>query len=328
MMRAVACDLKSDEILSGGRKDQRSLTLGSALSRAGLTAIENEMMSRHTTYHIGGPADWFVVAEAQEQLVTAIGQARKHGITPFLLGGGANILVADAGIRGMVIAYRASRYAFQEEDGAVVLRTEAGAQIKEIARESVSRGLEGLEWAVDIPGTVGGAIVGNAGAFGGYIGDCLRSVKVLECDGTVQETERNDVAFCYRGSRFKRQNCEERTIILEATISLRRGDAEGISERAAQYSERRWERQPTEPSCGSVFKRTANYPAGFLIEQCGLKGERRGDAMISPRHANFIVNLGNAKASEVKSLIELAQERVRSEFGETLELEVELVGQW
>ena len=327
-MRAIACQLAPDETLSGEREDQRSLPLSLALKRAGLTVFQNEMMSKHTTYHIGGPADWFVVAETQEQLVTAVEQARKRGITPFLLGGGANILVADAGIRGLVIAYRGSRYAFREENSAVVLRTEAGAQIKEIARESVLRGLAGLEWAVDIPGTVGGAVVGNAGAFGGYIGDCLRSAKVLEYDGTIQEIERDDVAFCYRGSRFKQQGCEERTIILEATLTLRRGDAGELSERAAQYSERRWERQPTDPSCGSVFKRTANFPAGFLIEQCGLKGERRGDAMVSPQHANFIVNLGNARASEVKSLIELAQERVKAEFSETLELEVELVGQW
>jgi UDP-N-acetylmuramate dehydrogenase len=260
--------------------------------------------------------------------VTAVSQARNHGVTPFILGGGANILVADAGIRGLVIAYRGERHAFQEADGEVILRTEAGAQIKELARESVARGLEGLEWAVDIPGTVGGAVIGNAGAFGGYIGDCLRSVKALDCDGKVREIDREDVAFCYRSSKFKQQACEERTIILAATLVLRHGDSSEVSQRAASYSQRRWERQPREPSCGSVFKRTANYPAGFLIEQCGLKGQRRGDAAISPQHANFIVNLGNAKATDVRFLIELAQERVRAMFGEELELEVELVGRW
>lgn len=328
MIEDMTCQSVADQALYGEREDHGSLALNSTLSQAGLTAKQNEPMSQHTTYQIGGPADWFVVAQTPEQLVTAVGLARGHGITPFILGGGANILVADAGIRGLVIAYRASKYAFREEDAAVVLRAEAGAPLKGIARESVSRGLVGLDWAVDIPGTVGGAIVGNAGAFGGYIGDCLRSVKVLECDGTVREIGRDDVAFCYRGSRFKQQSCEERTVILEATLTLRQGDAEAIAEKAAQYSERRRERQPSEPSCGSVFKRTANYPAGFLIEQCGLKGERRGDAMISSLHANFVVNLGNAKASEVRSLIELAQERVQAEFGEALELEVELVGQW
>jgi UDP-N-acetylmuramate dehydrogenase len=245
-----------------------------------------------------------------------------------LLGGGANLLVADAGIRGLVIAYRGARYAFREEAGESLLWAQAGVAIAELARESISRGLEGLEWAVEVPGTLGGAVVGNAGAYGGYICDCLRSVRVLEPDGTVHEMEKAAVEFCYRGSKFKKQARGERTIVLDATLALRPGDAAEIEERAAQYVKRRGERNPREPSCGSVFKKAGNYPAGFLIEQCGLKGERRGEAMISSKHANFIVNLGGARAVDVRTLIELAQARVKAQFGENLELEVELVGQW
>jgi UDP-N-acetylmuramate dehydrogenase len=197
-----------------------------------------------------------------------------------------------------------------------------------VARESISRGLEGLEWAVDVPGTVGGAVVGNAGAYGGYICDSLVSVKVLEPDGTMHEQRNAECEFCYRSSKFKQQPREERTIVLSATLVLRPGNIDEIAQRAAQYTTYRRNRHPSGPSCGSVFKRTANYPAGFLIEQCGLKGERRGNAVISPKHANYIINLGGAKASDVKALIDLALEQVKVQFDKDLELEVELVGEW
>jgi UDP-N-acetylmuramate dehydrogenase len=304
------------------------------LVRAGFSVRRDELMSAHTTYEVGGPADLFVVAESEPQLLVAVSQARRHGIIPFVLGGGANLLVADAGIRGLVVAYRAGQFAFRrdvaslQEAAEVLLWAEAGAAIKVLARESVSRALEGLEWAVDLPGTVGGAIVGNAGAYGGYICDSLRDVRVLEPDGLVCQIEAADVQFCYRGSRFKQQGREERTIVLSATLALRPGDPDEISARAAQYTERRLERQPQDPSCGSVFKRTDRYPAGFLIDQCGLKGSRQGDAMISLQHANFIVNLGGAKAADIRALIELAQNEVKARFDQDLELEVELVGQW
>jgi len=302
--------------------------LEAMLTQGGLSVCRDEPMSAHTTYQIGGPADLFVVAESQDQLVLAARQARSLGIVPFVLGGGANLLVADAGIRGAVIAYRGESHTFQTQDGEVLLWSEAGAPFKLLSRESIARGLEGLEWAVDLPGTVGGAVVGNAGAYGGYICDSLRSLVVLEPDGTVHEMGTEDVGFCYRDSRFKQQPRAERTIVLSVTLALRPGDQAEIAARAAQFTQRRKERQPADPSCGSVFKRTANYPAGFLIDQCGLKGTRRGNAIISPKHANFIVNLGDAKAADVRALLELAQREVKERFGQEIEPEVELVGQW
>jgi UDP-N-acetylmuramate dehydrogenase len=298
------------------------------LTRAGLAVCRDEPMSAHTTYQIGGPADLFVVAESQEQLVLAAKQARSLGIVPFVLGGGANLLVADAGIRGAVIAYRGESFTFEQQDGEVLLWSEAGAPFKSLSRESIARGLEGLEWAVDLPGTVGGAVVGNAGAYGGYICDSLRSLSVLEPDGTLHDMGPEGAGFCYRSSAFKQQPRAERTIVLSVTLALRPGDQAEIVARAAQYTQRRQERQPSDPSCGSVFKRTANYPAGFLIDQCGLKGTRRGNAVISLKHANFIVNLGGAKATDVRALLELAQREVKERFGEEIEPEVELVGQW
>jgi UDP-N-acetylmuramate dehydrogenase len=313
-------------------------TLATELEREGVRVRRNEPMSAHTTYQIGGPADLLVVAESQDQLQKITRRARQLKVSLFVLGGGANLLVADAGIRGLVIAYLGARHSFRVEADSedpslcaaseVLLWAEAGAAIKDIARESVERGLEGLEWAVDVPGTVGGAIVGNAGAFGGYICDSLREIMVLEADGTVRKMSVADVQFCYRGSKLKQQAREERAIVLSATVALRPGDPQEIAARAALYSQRREERQPSDPSCGSVFKRTEKYPAGFLIEQCGLKGTQRGQAQISMRHANFIVNLGGASASDVKALIELAQQEVKARFDQELELEVELVGQW
>ena len=298
------------------------------LTREGLSVCRDEPMSAHTTYQIGGPADLFVVAESKEQLVRAVTAARRLGVVPFVLGGGANLLVADAGIRGAVIAYEGGAHTFTQQDGEVLLWSEAGAPFKTLSRESIARGLEGLEWAVDLPGTLGGAVVGNAGAYGGYICDVMRALTVLEPDGTLHEMGAEGAGFCYRDSKFKQQSRAERTVVLSATLALRPGDPAEIAARAAQFSERRKERQPSEPSCGSVFKRTANYPAGFLIDQCGLKGTRRGNAVISPKHANFIINLGGAKATDVRALLELAQREVKEHLGEQIEPEVELVGQW
>ena len=304
------------------------VALEAELKQAGLAVLRNELMSAHTTYQIGGPADLFVIAESTDQIVLAARKARQYGIAPFILGCGAEILVADAGIRGVVINLIASHYTFQDQDGEILLWAEAGSTLQELARESVKRGLQGIHWAVDIPGSIGGAVVGNAGAFGGYISDCLVKVTMMQPDGTIETLDVSELDLSYRSSRCKRQSCEERPVILDVTLLLRPGDPVWLAETTEQYTQRRWERNPREPSCGSVFKRTANYPAGFLIDQCGLRGTRCGQAMISPTHANFIVNLGGAKAADVRALIELAQECVKNRFGEDLEPEVELVGEW
>jgi len=288
----------------------------------------DEPMAEHTSYRIGGPADLYVVAESGDELAQLIVLAGEHNVPVFVMGRGTNILVADAGIRGLVIELRARQAHYSTCDGETILRAEAGANLREIAGESVARGLAGIEWAVGIPGSVGGAVVGNAGAFGGYMSDVVRSLTVLEASG-VREMSAAEARFDYRTSRFKiGSKAAGREIILAAEMVLRPEPVAVLEERVAEYTRRREERQPAEPSAGSVFKRTAQYPAGFLIEQAGLKGARRGEAMISPKHANFIVNLGRARATDVKALIELAQETVLREFGERLELEIELVGEW
>ncbi|HIP96461.1 MAG TPA: UDP-N-acetylmuramate dehydrogenase [Anaerolineae bacterium] len=291
----------------------------------------DEPMAEHTSYRIGGPADLYLVAESGDDLAQMVALADEHGVPVFVMGRGTNVLVADAGIRGLVIEFRAEqvRWTTHDDEDETILWAEAGANLREIARAGVARGLAGLEWAVGIPGSVGGAVVGNAGAFGGYMSDVVRRLTVLDASG-VREMSAAEAGFGYRTSRFKAgsQAVGRKEIILAAEMALRPESVAVLEERVTEYTRRRMNRQPAEPSAGSVFKRTAQYPAGFLIEQAGLKGTRRGEAVISPRHANFIVNLGRARATDVKALIELAQETVLHEFGERLELEIELIGEW
>jgi UDP-N-acetylmuramate dehydrogenase len=177
---------------------------------------------------------------------------------------------------------------------------------------------------------VGGAVVGNAGAYGGYIGDVLVQVTMLDAAGTVRQVPAAELGLGYRTSRLKQEATAGRreNILLAANFALRRESAEALLARAAGYSQRRWELMPQEPSAGSIFKRTAAHPAGWLIEQAGLKGRRSGQAQISPQHANIFVNLGGATAADVRALMELAQRRVQEQFGVMLEPEVELVGEW
>ncbi|MBL7184392.1 MAG: UDP-N-acetylmuramate dehydrogenase [Anaerolineae bacterium] len=300
--------------------------------------LANEPMSLHTSFRIGGPADLYAVATSAQELVELVSLARERDIPYLIIGRGTNILVADEGIRGLVIENGGQEICFEQEiKGQAVLYAESGALLRDLARESARRGLGGLEWAVGIPGSVGGAIVGNAGAYDCYIGDVTRKATVLAPDGTVRQLSAAEMGFGYRTSRFKGQAGQgEQEVILSAEFMLRPEPAQSLAERLADYTRRREASQPTEPSVGSIFKRTKQYPAGFLIEQAGLKGTRIGGAQISPKHANFIVNLGpstssgqgQARAADVKALIDLAQEQVRERFGQELELEIELMGEW
>jgi len=318
-------------ILSKVQREMRRLCLKEkALKRLTGTLDDklrqNEPMSLHTSFRIGGPADLYAVATSAQELVRLVSLAREHDIPYLIIGQGTNILVADEGIRGLVIENGLQDMHFADD---VVLYAESGALLRDLARESARRGLGGLEWAVGIPGSVGGGIVGNAGAYCGYIGDVMRKATVLGTDGTLHELSAKELGFGYRTSKFKGQGAEDNPeVILSAEFVLRPELARTIAEKIADYTRRREESQPAEPSAGSVFKRTEQYPAGFLIEQAGLKGACVGGAQISPKHANFIVNLGKARAADVKALIDLAQEQVREQFGQELELEIELIGEW
>lgn len=295
-------------------------------------AIANEPLSRHTTFGIGGPADLFVVAHTLPELCRYAYLAWEHRVPYFILGSGANLLVSDKGIRGLVIhnQCQAVQIIPGEEEGIGLVIAESGAELRLVARQAIAQGLAGLEWAVDVPGTVGGAVVGNAGAYGGYVSDNLRGVVVFSPQEGEQWWPVAQLAFGYRTSRFK-QNKKAggfSPVILSATFVLHNEEVEQIQERASEYSRRRAESQPNGMSAGSIFKRTSQYPAGFLIENAGLKGARIGGAVVSAQHANFIINQGSATARDVQQLIELIREAVYAKFKIQLELEIELVGDW
>ena len=211
---------------------------------------------------------------------------------------------------------------------------ESGTVLPTLARECIARGLAGLEWAVGVPGTVGGAVVGNAGAHGRDIAADLLSATILNADNEVSEWSKEALAFEYRSSKIKRTHeagSRTRTtqyVVLAATFQLTPADPLELAKKADEFNEYRRRTQPPGASLGSMFKNPAGTAAGRLIDQCGLKGTRMGDAEISTVHANFFVNHGRATASDVKALIDLAQQRVREKFGIELELEIELLGEW
>ncbi len=289
----------------------------------------NEPLARYTTARIGGPADVLVEAASAKDLKSIVMAARKWGLPITILGSGANVLVSDAGLRGLVIINKAKRIEFRE--GAQVW-CESGTVLPTVARECVARGLAGLEWAVGVPGTVGGAVVGNAGAHGRDVAADLLSATILNEANEVADWPKNDLQFEYRSSRIKRQArslpVERRTqyIVLAATFQLTSADPGELARRADEFNDYRRRTQPPGASLGSMFKNPPGNAAGRLIDQCGLKGTRVGDAEISTVHANFFVTLGQAKANDVKALIDLARQRVKEKFGIELELEIELLG--
>ena len=288
----------------------------------------NEPLSRHTTFGVGGPADAYVVAEDAEQLARIVLACREHDAPWFVLGSGSNILVGDGGIRGVVIENRARALTGPEpgEHGSAVFRAESGASFAGVARSLARRGFAGLEWASGIPGTLGGAVVYNAGAYGGCLGDALRSITIVNGTGASKEVPAGELELVYRGSAFTSDQFRDR-VVLSAEFTLWPGDADALMTRVRELDARRLAAQPRGRNAGSIFKNAPEHPAWRLIEQVGLRGRRIGDAQISEKHCNFFVNAGHARAADVKRLIDLSRELVRARFGVELELEIALVGE-
>ena len=313
----------------------------------------NEPLSRYTTSRLGGPADALIEAVSADELQAVVVAARRVEVPILILGGGANVLVSDAGVRGLTIINKAKRIEFRADN---VVWCEAGTVLPTLARECIAHGLSGLEWAVGVPGTVGGAVVGNAGAHGRDTAADLVSATILSAANEVVEWSNADLQFEYRSSRIKRdagskrQDAEGRMqeagnkrqdaantehaprttkhAVLAATFRLTPGDPIELEKKAAEYNDYRRRTQPPGASLGSMFKNPPGTAAGRLTDECGLKGTRIGGVEISTVHANFFVNHGNATAADVKALIDLAQATVRGRFGIELELEIELVGEW
>ncbi len=308
-----------------------------ALSEAfGAGARRDEPLARHTSYHIGGPADYFVVVEQAADLARAVRLAVAHGVPYFVLGAGTNVLVADGGIRGLVIQNRCRTYELlpdgDERGTGPAIVAESGVLMPHLAMATATAGYAGLEWAVGVPGTVGGAVVGNAGAWGGSVADCLRHVELLTASGEAASLGPAEMGYAYRSSRLKSAQRQVvrggGDVVLRASFALRPGDPTALQAAVARYRQERLARQPVEASAGSVFKNPPGDYAGRLIEAAGLKGVRCGRAEVSAKHANFFINLGGARAADVLALIDLARARVKERFGVDLELEVQLVGDW
>jgi UDP-N-acetylmuramate dehydrogenase len=284
-------------------------------------------LARYTTARLGGPAEALLEVTSAVELTDSVIAARQAGLPILILGGGANVLVSDAGVRGLTIINKAKRIEFRDNG---VVWCEAGTVLPTLARECGARGLGGLEWAVGVPGTVGGAVVGNAGAHGRDIAADLISATILNANNEVIEWSNAELNFGYRTSRIKLEVRSQKSeiVVLAATFQLTPGDPAELEARAAEFNDYRRRTQPPGASLGSMFKNPPSSAAGRLIDQCGLKGTRRGEAEISTVHANFFVNRGEATAADVKALIDLARAQVRDRFGIELELEIELVGEW
>ena len=289
-----------------------------------------EPMARYTSARVGGPAEMFVTVSNATELQLAVQLAHAQRVSYIVIGGGSNILVADNGIEGLVVHNRARSVNFRHTGLGVVCTAESGMNFSSLARQCIAKGLGGLEWAVSVPGTVGGAVFGNAGAHGSDMATSLLSATVWEPGSGPRIYSNEEMAYGYRQSTLKQEqgNDGPRRIVLSAELELKPEAVEVLVARADGFVSRRKETQPGGASMGSMFKNPENYYAGYLIEAAGLKGFRYGGATISEKHANFFVNDEGATAEDVRSLIAEAWNSVREKFGVEMELEVELRGDW
>ena len=291
--------------------------------------LQDEPMSKYTSFRVGGPADWLLRADDTEMLIKAVYAARRTKLPYRIIGAGSNILVSDAGIEGIVILNKADHYELIEYQHGFVLMASSGVMLPKLAGDLAKHGAAGLEWGVGIPGTIGGAVVQNAGAWGSEIKDRLLSIEYIMPDQEqVKTIPANRLGLRYRGSNILDVSPMKRPIILNAWFRLDRDDPEAIMERNAKYIAQRQATQPRLASGGSTFRNPTGDYAGRLLEAVELKGYRLGQAAFSKKHANFIVNYDNATASDIRTLIELGEERVQKRFEVKLKLELEYVGYW
>jgi UDP-N-acetylmuramate dehydrogenase len=311
------------------------------LAALGFDLREQVSLAPFTTIKVGGTAEYFVTVNNTDQLLKVVRWARSVDLPYFVLGGGSNILISDAGMRGLVIHNRCRTVRIDEppccdypRDDRPYLFAESGAPTAGAARTSVNAGLTGLEWAISVPGTIGGAVVGNAGAHGGEVKDNLEYVWMIDGDGDVCQMGVAEFGYSYRDSTLKRLKPLQagfKPVVLSADFRLAPADPDVIKLRAEQYLQHRRRTQPVEASLGSTFVNPPGDHAGRLIEAAGLKGTRCGAVTVSQLHANFFVNeagVGGATAGDVMRLIEQVQHAVEQRFGVHLEPEVQLAGEW
>ena len=282
-----------------------------------------EPMKKHTTFRVGGPADYFVMPETKDEIRRIITVCRECGTPFYIIGNGSNLLVSDKGYRGVIIQLYKEMSKIETEGN--VIRAEAGASLARVANAALEAGLTGFEFASGIPGTLGGACVMNAGAYGGEMKDVLLSVTALAADGEFLTIPKDRLELGYRTSVFARKGY----IVVEALLELKEGSKEAIRHNMEELREKRITKQPLEyPSAGSTFKRPEGYFAGKLIQDAGLRGYRVGGAQVSEKHCGFVINCGNASAADVDELMKQVSAKVEEQFGVTLEPEVKRLGEF
>lgn len=310
------------------KKAAATLPLDALRETFGDRLQENVLLANYTTAHVGGPADALLPVHTALELEHAVVKLWELAVPFFILGSGSNVLASDSGYRGVVVVNRARNHKIDLHHEPPTLWAEAGANIGTLARQAALRGLSGLEWAATVPGTLGGAIFGNAGAHGGDMAGNLLLAEILHPLHGKEEWPVERMEYAYRSSALKRLSPQQRPVILTARLKLDHGDSAAILAQMDEFTKLRRSTQPPGASMGSMFKNPSGDYAGRLIEATGLKGHRIGGAEISAVHANFFINDAQATASDIGALIALARRKVMDQFGTRLELEVELVGDW
>ena len=282
-----------------------------------------EPMSRHTTFRAGGPADFFVTPEKEGQARKTLSLLKEAQVPRYIMGNGSNLLVGDRGYRGVIlqICKKMNRIRIQD----TVIQAQAGALLSKIAAEAQAKGLTGFEFASGIPGSLGGAAMMNAGAYGGEMKQVLIQAQILNASGEIEDVLAEEMELGYRSSVFSRNG----GVILSASIQLEPGDPPAIQSRMEELKFLRTSKQPLEyPSAGSTFKRPEGYFAGKLIQDAGLRGFQVGGAQVSEKHCGFVINKDQATAMDIRSLMEQVSEKVYAQFGVRLEPEVKLIGEF
>lgn len=292
------------------------------LKNAEIDYVENEPMKNHTTFKTGGDAEIFLSPKDESELIKILHLCRKCGLKPFVFGNGSNLLISDKGIRNRPVIYIGKSFSYIKDIDETTIEAGAGGSFTALCNYALSKELSGLEFAFGIPGSCGGAAYMNAGAYGGEMKDVLVRCNHISLDGVKGAFDSDDLDLSYRHSAYT----DSDYIITSVVVKLSKGDKSEIESKMRELMGRRIDKQPLEyPSAGSVFKRPEGYFAGALIEQSGLKGKRIGGAMVSEKHAGFIINYDNATTTDILELVKYCQATVKDKFGVELETEIKAI---
>lgn len=284
----------------------------------------DEPMAKHTSFKIGGPADVFIKVDNIEELKEILDLSKKNQIPLTIIGNGSNLLVTDKGIRGITAKLNLKDIEIKNENNKQIIKVEAGVPVGLLAQKLLKEEITGFEELSGIPGTIGGAVIMNAGAHGKELKDILKKVTAMDYNGNIHEFTNEECLFSYRNSRFQK----EKYIILQATLELEKGNSTEIKGKMDEYMQFRKKKQPIEyPNAGSTFKRGEDFVTAKLIDEAGLKGYKVGGAQVSEKHAGFIVNVDNATAKDVIELTDYIKEKIEEKFGKKINLEIQIIGE-